>query len=75
MNRNALQLPTASPTTTCNARTKNGYCKKIAGHRTDHLGKGRCYLHGGNSLEIMTSKTISKRYTPLGNSMTEKKNL
>lgn len=24
-----------------------GYCKNKAGFRTDHVGDGRCYLHGG----------------------------
>lgn len=48
----------------CNARVKNhpddwptdddgepkqGYCANKAGFRTDHVGEGRCYLHGGSS--------------------------
>lgn len=26
-----------------------GYCENKAGFRTDHVGDGRCYLHGGGS--------------------------
>lgn len=33
----------------CNANVKQGegYCANRAGFRTDHVGDGRCYLHGG----------------------------
>lgn len=34
----------------CNAkrqRGKRGYCGMPAGWGTDHLGEGRCYMHGG----------------------------
>ena len=34
----------------CNAkrqRGKRGFCKQPAGWGTDHLGEGRCYMHGG----------------------------
>jgi len=34
----------------CNAVKKNGQrCLRWAGHRTDHVGYGRCSLHGGAS--------------------------
>lgn len=48
----------------CNARVRNypddwptdddgepveGYCANKSGFRTDHVGEGRCYLHGGGS--------------------------
>lgn len=35
----------------CNAEVKNGdgYCANRAGFKTDHVGEGRCYLHGGCS--------------------------
>lgn len=34
----------------CGAKTRKGTpCKNPAGFRTDHLGEGRCYLHGGLS--------------------------
>lgn len=35
----------------CGARTKHDGtpCKLSAGHRTDHPGEGRCWLHGGRS--------------------------
>lgn len=37
-----------APTTTCNARTRSGnLCRLPAGHRTTHVGQGRCRLHGG----------------------------
>jgi hypothetical protein len=32
----------------CEAKTRSGTpCKKVAGWGTDHLGQGRCRLHGG----------------------------
>jgi len=38
----------------CNARIPTNdegarYCRNLAGFKTDHLGSGRCYLHGGAS--------------------------
>lgn len=34
----------------CGAKTKSGTkCKHPAGHRTSHVGTGRCWLHGGAS--------------------------
>lgn len=42
-------LKKIKPTDTCNARTGKGYCKMKAGFRTDHVGTGRCYLHGGRN--------------------------
>ncbi len=34
----------------CGAKTRKGTpCKNLAGFRTNHLGEGRCYLHGGLS--------------------------
>ena len=34
----------------CGAKTRNGgLCKSVAGKGTDHLGSGRCKLHGGAS--------------------------
>lgn len=50
-------IPTLAPDDTCNARKrlkkgqatpKNPYCSRPAGWGTDHLGIGRCKLHGGN---------------------------
>jgi hypothetical protein len=36
----------ASPT--CGAKTRSGSpCRQIAGYKTDHVGQGRCNLHGG----------------------------
>jgi hypothetical protein len=38
----------ALPVLLCGARTRNGgTCKRTAGHATDHLGQGKCNLHGG----------------------------
>ena len=35
---------------TCGAETRDGSpCKNRAGKGTDHLGEGRCKLHGGNA--------------------------
>lgn len=35
--------------TKCGAKKKQGagYCTRVAGYNTDHLGEGRCHLHGG----------------------------
>lgn len=34
----------------CGAKTKSGgICKKKSGWGTDHVGTGKCRLHGGNS--------------------------
>ena len=51
MNRNPLNLPEKLPEPggKCNARTKTGYCKYLAGHGTTHVGTGRCHLHGGST--------------------------
>ncbi|MEO8604140.1 MAG: hypothetical protein ABI629_16310 [bacterium] len=35
--------------TKCGAKLKQGpgHCKRSAGYNTDHLGEGKCHLHGG----------------------------
>lgn len=35
--------------TRCGAKKKQGtgYCARSAGYNTDHLGEGKCHLHGG----------------------------
>lgn len=38
-------------------RKKDGYCKKVAGWGTDHVGIGRCKLHGGSSTGAKYSKS------------------
>ena len=40
-----------APDTTCNARLarSSGYCEAVAGADTNHIGIGRCRLHGGAS--------------------------
>jgi len=42
-------LPKKDAEIKCNARKKNspGYCSQPSGHRTDHPGAGRCWVHGG----------------------------
>lgn len=45
-------MPTEEPQDDkCGANVKNGtgYCANPAGFKTDHVGEGRCYLHGGCS--------------------------
>ena len=44
MNRNGLMVPRVTPTVTCNARTPEGFCKNIAGFKTE-FKSGRCVLH------------------------------
>jgi len=48
------EVPQREPDEYCNARKSSngifeGYCQQQAGHRTEHQGRGRCWLHGGNS--------------------------
>lgn len=56
--------PPIPPSDTCNARkTKNDpghYCKLPAGHGTDHVGYGRCKLHGGMlpNVKLFTQKLM-----------------
>lgn len=40
---------TFDPTKHCGAKKKTGegFCTHIAGERTDHVGLGKCWLHGG----------------------------
>ncbi len=38
------------PTRVCGAKRKNGKsCRMFAGTKTEHVGTGRCWLHGGNT--------------------------
>lgn len=48
-----LMLPPKEPDEYCNGRNKphTKYCRKPAGWGTDHVGEGRCTLHGGSSLK------------------------
>lgn len=54
-------LPIIAPSQLCNARTPSGYCKMPAGFRTDHLGNGRCYLHGGRAGRSITHGLYSEK--------------
>lgn len=47
-------VPKIEPGEDCNARKSSdgifkGYCRNRSGYKTDHVGDGRCFLHGGNS--------------------------
>jgi hypothetical protein len=46
-------LPMKPADEKCNARNKDktSYCQNPAGYKTNHLGEGRCHLHGGRSLK------------------------
>lgn len=64
-------MPTQEPQEDkCGARVKNavpdewdeGYCANPEGFRTDHLGEGRCYLHGGASSTPNTGNTHNERH-------------
>ncbi len=54
-------LPIKAADSICNARTPSGYCKMPAGFRTDHVGEGRCYLHGGRAGKPITHGMYSKK--------------
>lgn len=40
---------TRDPEKVCGAKTDHGPCQQWKGARTDHVGFGRCYRHGGSS--------------------------
>lgn len=44
-----IKFPKKNPSDKCNGRKKDGtgYCQNPAGWKTDHVGTGRCHLHGG----------------------------
>lgn len=47
-------VPKIEPGYDCNARKSSngifeGYCRNRSGYKTEHVGEGRCFLHGGNS--------------------------
>lgn len=55
----------------CNARVKQipedwdvdeAYCANKAGFRTDHVGDGRCYLHGGCSVSANQGNTYNEKH-------------
>lgn len=47
------ELPPKKSDKLCNGRNKahTKYCKNVAGYKTDHVGTGRCFLHGGASVK------------------------
>jgi hypothetical protein len=57
------------PNKHCGAKVKqhNGeseYCRQRKGYKTDHLGTGRCYLHGGRSTSAKTEEGKMKKMEP-----------
>jgi hypothetical protein len=67
--RNIYDLPKINSTETCNARTmtEEGYCKHIAGFRTEHPKKGRCYLHdsrGATAIQQHSSASMTENIKP-----------
>jgi hypothetical protein len=68
--------PGASPKTLgpkCGAAGKDGPCRNGAGERTDHLGTGRCYRHGGatpthqiNAEKTMAEQALQEALTTFG---------
>lgn len=40
----------------------DGYCANKAGFRTDHIGDGRCYLHGGGSKTANTGNNYAEKH-------------
>jgi hypothetical protein len=55
-------LDIIKPDQYCNGRTPTGYCRNVSGFRTDHLGTGRCYLHGGRAGRPVSHGAYSKVY-------------
>ena len=58
--------PKKEPDEYCNARTGNPdrpYCRMRAGFKTDHVGNGRCYLHGGRAGRPIINAYYSKELT------------
>ena len=51
---------------TCNGKIHRQfrYCRKEAGWGTDHLGKGRCKLHGGSSTGPHSGKLLYSDFVP-----------
>lgn len=56
-------LPKKKSDKFCNARTGKGYCKNVAGFKTDHVGEGRCFLHGGRGGRTIVTGLYSKKLT------------
>lgn len=54
-------LPIKASGKQCQARTPTGYCRMPAGFNTDHLGEGRCYLHGGRAGRSITHGLYSEK--------------
>src|SRR5580765_7991340 len=55
---------------TLNALAKGPYCRQPAGKRTDHLGVGRCWLHGGMN-RVQTGRYSRIKQTELADAIAE----
>jgi len=62
-----------SPIKLCGAKTRNGgTCQHEAGWATDHVGEGRCKLHGGiNKSSIKTGRYAKAAHGRLGKKIRE----
>jgi len=49
---------------TRNPMAKGDWCSQPAGHRTEHRGEGRCWLHGGNNV-IKSGRYSGVKHTRL----------
>src|SRR3990172_10134718 len=62
----AQALVKRDPDTLCNSRKKDGsgHCMRPAGWGTDHVGVGRCKLHGGSSPKYMMTPLMQEWANP-----------
>lgn len=58
--KNVIAVVRNSPTLCCGAITGSKFCKNSAGAGTDHLGYGRCRIHGGCSTGPKTPEGRAK---------------
>ena len=65
---NIEQLPYRRPSGTCNAQLhrEDGYCDMPAGAGTDHEGRGRCKLHGGDVGDMESLEEVEVLFKRLG---------
>ena len=56
-NKTDLKLPKCG----AHARSTGKPCQNVAGKNTDHLGVGRCWLHGGDTPEIHGRWSVMRR--------------
>lgn len=69
-----MSQPGSAVITSCGARTRAGEpCQNVAGFRTDHVGEGKCYLHGGRT-PIRHGRYSGVRHVRLSDLTTEFEN-